>query len=60
MNSIGILGEEKMAKSKSIFVCSECGYETARWLGRCPDCGNWNTLIEQAAKPDVADRKSVV
>ncbi len=37
-----------MAKAKSIYVCSECGYETPRWLGRCPDCGNWNTLTEQA------------
>lgn len=39
-----------MAKAKSIFVCSECGYETARWLGKCPDCGNWNTLTEQAPR----------
>lgn len=39
-----------MAKPKTIFVCSECGYETARWLGKCPDCGNWNTLTEQTAK----------
>ena len=36
-----------MAKSKTIYVCSECGYETARWLGKCPDCGNWNTLVEE-------------
>ena len=41
-----------MAKAKSIFVCSECGYETARWLGKCPDCGNWNTLTEQSPKAD--------
>ena len=39
-----------MAKSKSVYVCSECGYETPRWLGRCPDCGNWNTLTEQAPR----------
>ena len=41
-----------MAKAKSIYVCSECGYETARWLGKCPDCGNWNTLTEQSPKAD--------
>jgi len=41
-----------MAKAKTIFVCSECGYETARWLGKCPDCGNWNTLTEQSPKAD--------
>ena len=48
-----------MAKAKSIYVCGECGYETARWLGRCPDCGNWNTLTEQAvrAEPAVAEKK---
>lgn len=43
-----------MAKSKTIFVCSECGYETPRWMGRCPDCGNWNTLTEQAAQLETA------
>ena len=43
-----------MAKSKTLFVCSECGYETPRWLGKCPDCGNWNTLTEQAPKAEYA------
>ena len=48
-----------MAKAKTIYVCGDCGYETARWLGRCPDCGNWNTLTEQAvqAEPAVAEKK---
>ena len=40
-----------MAKSKTIYVCSECGYETPKWLGKCPDCGSWNTLVEQEAAP---------
>ncbi len=40
-----------MAKTKTIYVCSECGYETPRWLGKCPDCGSWNTLVEQEAAP---------
>ena len=40
-----------MAKSKTVYVCSECGYETPRWLGRCPDCGSWNTLTEQGSAP---------
>ena len=30
-------------KSKSVYICSECGYETARWLGQCPNCNEWNT-----------------
>ena len=40
-----------MAKAKTIYVCSECGYETPKWLGKCPDCGSWNTLNEQQAAP---------
>ncbi len=36
-----------MAKNKSIFVCSECGYESAKWLGKCPSCGSWNTFYEE-------------
>ncbi len=34
-------------KSKSVYVCTSCGYETAKWLGKCPDCGEWATLEEQ-------------
>ena len=34
-------------KQKSIFVCGECGYETPRWMGRCPQCGSWNTIVEE-------------
>lgn len=38
-----------MAKSgtKSVFVCSECGNESAKWFGKCPACGAWNTMFEQ-------------
>ena len=37
------------SKAKILYVCGACGYETSRWLGRCPDCGAWNTLAEQAS-----------
>ena len=37
-----------MLKSKEIFVCRECGYETPKWLGKCPSCGQWNTLEQSA------------
>lgn len=37
-----------MAKAKSLYRCSECGYETVKWLGKCPSCGEWNTLEEVA------------
>ena len=36
-----------MAKAKSVFVCSECGYEAPKWMGRCPSCGSWNTFYEE-------------
>jgi DNA repair protein RadA/Sms len=35
------------AKTRTKFVCSNCGHTAAKWLGRCPDCGEWNTLEEQ-------------
>jgi len=39
-----------MAKNKSIFICQECGYETTGWLGKCPACNQWNTLVEELTK----------
>lgn len=33
-------------KSKSIYICNECGYQSPKWLGKCPGCGQWNTLFE--------------
>jgi DNA repair protein RadA/Sms len=36
-----------MSKTKSVFACQACGYHTPKWLGRCPDCGDWNTLVEE-------------
>ncbi len=36
-----------MAKVKSVYVCSECGYESAKWNGKCPECGQWNTFEER-------------
>ena len=38
-----------MAKARTVFVCSECGNETAKWFGQCPACKSWNTLVEQEA-----------
>ena len=37
-----------MAKEKTLFACTACGYETSRWVGRCPGCGAWNTMVESA------------
>lgn len=38
-------------KAKSIFICQECGYETGKWLGKCPACNNWNTFVEEIGTP---------
>jgi len=35
-----------MAKAKTIYVCQQCGSQQARWAGRCPDCQEWNSLVE--------------
>ena len=37
-----------MPKNKPIYVCTDCGYESAKWMGRCPSCGAWNKMEEQA------------
>ncbi|HNW62628.1 MAG TPA: DNA repair protein RadA [Piscinibacter sp.] len=39
-----------MAKDKSIYTCNECGATSPKWLGKCPGCGAWNTLIESVAE----------
>ncbi len=36
-----------MAKSKSYYICSECGHRSPKWLGKCPECGSWGTLDEE-------------
>lgn len=37
-----------MGKNLSRFICSDCGYESPKWLGKCPGCGKWNSLVEEA------------
>lgn len=36
-----------MAKKKSIFVCQNCGYDSPKWMGKCPECDQWNTMVEE-------------
>ena len=35
-----------MSKTHSRYVCQQCGYQSSRWMGRCPECGEWNTMVE--------------
>ncbi len=44
-----------MGTSKAIYVCQSCGYTSVKWLGKCPSCNNWNTLIEET-QPESQDR----
>ncbi len=45
-----------MAKTKTVFYCTACGNETPKWQGRCPACGQWNTMQEHIEKPTPAGR----
>lgn len=36
-----------MSKTKTKYICSECGYETLKWMGRCPNCESWNSFVEE-------------
>ncbi|HVZ22041.1 MAG TPA: hypothetical protein VG871_13300, partial [Vicinamibacterales bacterium] len=44
-------------KSRVIFTCQHCGAQAQKWLGRCPDCGEWNSYVEEIQAP--ADRHAV-
>ena len=40
-----------MAKIKKKFVCQNCGYSTPKWMGRCTECGEWNSFVEELDMP---------
>ena len=42
---------------KYIFICQSCGYQTPKWIGRCPDCGQWNSFVEDAAGPGIKSNR---
>ena len=51
-----------MPKIKSVYICSECGYESPKWYGKCPSCGEWNTMqeeIKESVKSATAVKKLV-
>ena len=41
-----------MAKNKTVFACQNCGAQSPKWMGRCPECGDWNSLVEEAVLAD--------
>ncbi|MBS5788638.1 MAG: DNA repair protein RadA [Clostridioides difficile] len=49
-----------MAKIKTKYVCQNCGYETAKWLGKCPECTKWNTFVEEIDDKSVKKETFIV
>lgn len=48
-----------MSKTKTIFFCQNCGYESAKWLGKCPSCSTWNSFVEELSKKtSVSDKNN--
>jgi DNA repair protein RadA/Sms len=45
-----------LAKTRTVFICQQCGSQQARWLGKCPDCGTWDSLVEQVERKEPAAR----
>ncbi|MBN2329196.1 MAG: DNA repair protein RadA, partial [Candidatus Omnitrophica bacterium] len=41
-----------MAKSKTVFACTLCGHAQPKWFGRCPQCDEWNTAVEETTRPE--------
>lgn len=49
-----------MAKTKTVYVCSHCGADSPKWLGKCPNCGEWNTYVEEVVTKEVPSAKRPV
>ena len=47
-----------MAKAKKAWFCSECGAESTKWMGKCPSCGEWNTMVEEIISRDPDNAKT--
>ena len=39
-----------MKKTETVFVCQSCSFQSGKWLGKCPECGEWNSLVEERAR----------
>ena len=49
-----------MAKTKTVYVCSNCGADSPKWLGKCPNCGEWNTYVEEVVAKEIPAAKRPV
>lgn len=48
-----------MAKTKTMYVCSSCGADSPKWVGKCPSCGEWNTYVEEIVMKDPVAKRSI-
>lgn len=48
-----------MAKNKTVYVCQECGHESLKWLGKCPACSAWNSMVEEVAHHETTARRGL-
>ncbi|WP_160714631.1 DNA repair protein RadA [Chitinophaga solisilvae] len=46
-----------MSKIRTAFFCQQCGYESAKWNGKCPSCGQWNTFVEERVQKDIPGKQ---
>lgn len=49
-----------MVKTKTVFVCSNCGADSPKWVGKCPNCGEWNTYVEEIVAKESSARNRIV
>ncbi len=45
-------------KASTLYICQQCGYQSIKWLGRCPDCGSWESLVEEAPRKNPGMKKT--
>ena len=48
-----------MAKEKTVYVCSNCGQESPKWVGKCPSCGAWNTYVDEIVRKETVNKRPV-
>ena len=48
-----------MAKEKTVYVCSNCGQESPKWVGKCPSCGQWNTFVEEIVRKEPSSARRI-
>ncbi len=53
-----MLYNDNMAKVKTKFVCQQCGYETARYMGKCPECGSWESFVEETITQEISSKNN--